>query len=57
MHFLVELARAVRDADLIVVLEDGAIVERGTHDSLLELDGRYADLHRRQQLEDELEAS
>jgi ATP-binding cassette subfamily B protein len=48
---------AVRDADLIVVLEDGAIVERGTHDALLELDGRYADLHRRQQLEDELEAS
>jgi ATP-binding cassette subfamily B protein len=47
----------VRDADLIVVLEDGAVVERGTHDALMELDGRYAELHRQQQLEEELEAS
>jgi ATP-binding cassette subfamily B protein len=48
---------AVRDADLIVVLEDGAVVERGTHGSLQALDGRYAELCRRQELEDELEAS
>jgi ATP-binding cassette, subfamily B, multidrug efflux pump len=47
----------VKDADLIVVLDDGAVVERGTHDTLLELDGRYAELHRQQQLEEELEAS
>jgi ATP-binding cassette, subfamily B, multidrug efflux pump len=48
---------SVRHADLIVVLEDGAIVERGTHESLLEKGGRYAELYQRQQLEDELEAS
>ena len=48
---------AVRHADLIVVLEDGEIVERGTHDSLLTQGGRYAELHRHQQLEEELEAS
>jgi ATP-binding cassette subfamily B protein len=47
----------VRDADLIVVLEDGAIVEHGGNDELLALDGRYAALHRLQQLEEELEAS
>jgi ATP-binding cassette subfamily B protein len=34
----------VRDADQIVVLDGGAIVERGTHDELLLLGGRYADL-------------
>ncbi len=47
----------VRDADRIVVLEDGEIVESGVHDELLAADGAYADLYRKQQLEDELEAS
>jgi ATP-binding cassette subfamily B protein len=36
------------DADLIVVLEKGEIVERGTHDDLLAMDGRYASLWARQ---------
>jgi ATP-binding cassette subfamily B protein len=45
---------SVKDADIIVVLEEGRIVERGTHDSLLRRDGYYADLYRRQTLEEEL---
>lgn len=47
----------VRDADVICVLEDGKIIERGTHDDLLRLGGEYADLYERQLLEEELAAS
>lgn len=47
----------VREADLILVFEDGAIVERGRHMELLSLGGRYAALERAQQLEEEIEAS
>ena len=42
----------IADADLIVVLEDGKIVEQGTHDGLLASDGRYAHLWNRQVEED-----
>ncbi|MAO80613.1 ABC transporter ATP-binding protein [uncultured Nocardioides sp.] len=38
----------IRDADLILVMEDGAIVEQGTHTSLLAADGAYAALYRSQ---------
>jgi ATP-binding cassette subfamily B protein len=37
----------IRRADLVLVLDQGRIVERGTHQSLLQAHGLYADLHRR----------
>jgi ATP-binding cassette subfamily B protein len=47
----------VKDADLIVVLEDGRIAERGTHDELIGRGGLYAELYEKQLLEEELAAS
>ena len=47
----------VRDADQIVVLHEGRVAERGTHDELIRRDGFYADLYRKQLLEEELKAS
>ena len=46
----------VKDADLILVLDDGRIVERGSHEQLIATGGLYADLHQRQLLEEELAA-
>ncbi len=46
---------SVKDADHIVVLDEGRIVERGTHELLVDKGGYYADLYRRQTIEDELE--
>ena len=45
----------VRDADQIVVVKDGEIIESGTHEELLARGGYYADLYQKQLLEEELE--
>lgn len=45
----------VKEADQIVVLNDGRIAERGTHDDLVEKRGIYAELYRKQLLEEELD--
>ena len=47
----------VKEADEIIVLANGAIVERGTHSELLARNGYYAELHQRQLLEEELESA
>ena len=48
---------SVRHADQIFVLDGGQVVERGSHEQLVASNGLYATLHRRQLLEEELEAS
>jgi ATP-binding cassette subfamily B protein len=45
----------IQNADEIVVLHEGEIVERGTHAELLALDGHYTDLYNKQLIEEELE--
>lgn len=46
---------SLQNADLIIYLQDGQIVEKGTHRELLELQGRYAKTWERQRLKEELE--
>jgi ATP-binding cassette subfamily B protein len=47
---------SVKDADAIVVVEEGRVVERGTHAELLGVGGLYAELYQRQRLTEQLEA-
>jgi len=52
--FISHRVSTVRNADRIAVLHDGCIVELGTHDELLALNGYYSDLYNKQLLEEEL---
>jgi len=45
----------IKEADEILVLEEGRIVERGNHESLLRANGVYAQMYSRQQMSDELD--
>ena len=47
---------AVQDADLILVMDRGRVIERGSHEELLDEEGTYADLYNKQLLEEEIEA-
>jgi len=46
---------AVKDADEIIVLDEGKIVQRGTHQELISIDGFYKELYQKQQLEENIE--
>ncbi len=46
---------SVKDADIILYLEDGAVAEQGTHEELIANNGYYAELYKSQLLEEELE--
>jgi ATP-binding cassette, subfamily B, multidrug efflux pump len=52
--FISHRVSTVRNADRIAVLHDGCIVELGTHEELLALNGYYSDLYNKQLLEEEL---
>jgi len=55
--FISHRVSTVRNADRIAVLHNGEIVEYGTHDELLALNGYYTNLHDKQLLEEELETA
>ena len=44
----------IKNADTIFYIQNGSIIESGTHDELIEVEGRYSDMYRKQLLEQEL---
>lgn len=49
VFFITHRLTTIRRADMIVMMHDGAIVETGTHDELMQLKGRYYALYRQQE--------
>ena len=46
---------SIKEADKIILLDDGEITEMGDHQSLLSMGGIYAQIYQRQQIEEELD--
>ncbi len=46
---------AIRDFDVIVVMKEGMIVEKGTHAELIKMNGEYSALYRKEELEEGIE--
>jgi len=52
--FIAHRVSTIKNADHILVLDDGAIIEQGSHEALLALRGSYFELHEKQLLEEEV---
>ena len=48
MIFISHRLSSVKDADRIFMLEQGRLIEEGTHRELIQLDGRYAEMYKKQ---------
>jgi ATP-binding cassette subfamily B protein len=50
VFFITHRLASLKSADIILVMDKGALVEQGTHEELLDLDGRYSTLYHQQEV-------